>query len=126
MQKKFLYFQFYTKQKMKPTREEKISRMLQKEFGDIFLLYAKKMQGIIISVSDVNVSPDFSLARVYLSIFPNEKAQDVFSLINIDQKSLRFELGKRIKDSLRIVPEIAFVLDDSLNYLEKIDNLLKK
>lgn len=111
---------------MKPTREEKISRMLQKEFGDIFLLYAKKMQGIIISVSDVNVSPDFSLARVYLSIFPNEKAQDVFSLINIDQKSLRFELGKRIKDSLRIVPEIAFVLDDSLNYLEKIDNLLKK
>lgn len=126
MQKKFLYFQFYTKQKMKPTREEKISRMLQKEFGDIFLLYAKKMQGVIISVSDVNVSPDFSLARVYLSIFPNEKAQDVFSLINIDQKSLRFELGKRIKDSLRIVPEISFVLDDSLNYLEKIDNLLKK
>lgn len=126
MQKKFLYFQFYTKQKMKPTREEKISRMLQKEFGDIFLLYAKKMQGVIISVSDVNISPDFSLARVYLSIFPNEKAQDVFSLINIDQKSLRFELGKRIKDSLRIVPEIAFVLDDSLNYLEKIDNLLKK
>lgn len=111
---------------MKPTREEKISRMLQKEFGDIFLLYAKKMQGVIISVSDVNISPDFSLARVYLSIFPNEKAQDVFSLINIDQKSLRFELGKRIKDSLRIVPEIAFVLDDSLNYLEKIDNLLKK
>lgn len=111
---------------MKPTREEKISRMLQKEFGDIFLLYAKKMQGVIISVSDVNVSPDFSLARVYLSIFPNEKAQDVFSLINIDQKSLRFELGKRIKDSLKIVPEIAFVLDDSLNYLEKIDNLLKK
>lgn len=111
---------------MKPTREEKISRMLQKEFGDIFLIYAKKMQGVIISVSDVNVSPDFSLARVYLSIFPNEKAQDVFSLINIDQKSLRFELGKRIKDSLRIVPEIAFVLDDSLNYLEKIDNLLKK
>lgn len=126
MQKKFLYFQFYTKQKMKPTREEKISRMLQKEFGDIFLIYAKKMQGVIISVSDVNVSPDFSLARVYLSIFPNEKAQDVFSLINIDQKSLRFELGKRIKDSLRIVPEISFVLDDSLNYLEKIDNLLKK
>lgn len=111
---------------MKPTREEKISRMLQKEFGDIFLLYAKKMQGVIISVSDVNVSPDFSLARVYLSIFPNEKAQDVFSLINIDQKSLRFELGKRIKDSLKIVPEISFVLDDSLNYLEKIDNLLKK
>lgn len=125
MQKKFLYFNFI-QYKMKPTREEKISRMIQKEFGDIFLLYAKKMQGVIISVSDVNVSPDFSLARVYLSIFPNEKAQDIFSLINIDQKSLRFELGKRIKDSLRIVPEITFLLDDSLNYLEKIDNLLKK
>ncbi len=111
---------------MKPTREEKISRMLQKELGDIFLLYAKKMQGVIISVSDVSVSPDFSLARVYLSIFPNEKAQEVFSLINIDRKVIRFELGKRIKERLRLVPEISFMLDDSLNYLEKIDNLLKK
>lgn len=111
---------------MKPTREEKISRMLQKELGDIFLLYAKKMQGVIISVSDVSVSPDFSLARVYLSIFPNERAQEVFSLINIDQKAIRFELGKRIRERLRLVPEISFMLDDSLNYLEKIDNLLKK
>lgn len=111
---------------MKPTREDKICRMLQKELGDIFLLYAKKLQGVIISVSDVSISPDFALARVYISIFPSEKAGDIFSTIDTDSKSIRFELGKRIKNMMRIVPELTFVLDDSLNYLERIDDLLKK
>ena len=111
---------------MKPTREDKICRMLQKELGDIFLLYAKKLQGVIISVSDVSISPDFALARVYISIFPSEKAGDIFSTIDTDSKSIRFELGKRIKNMMRTVPELTFGLDDSLNYLERIDDLLKK
>lgn len=111
---------------MKPTREDKISRMLQKELGEIFLLYAKEMQGVLISVSDVRVSPDLSIARVYLSIFPNEKAKDAFTLIEKDSKSIRFELGNRIRHQVRIIPELVFVLDDSANYLERIDQLLKK
>ncbi|PID94583.1 MAG: ribosome-binding factor A [Bacteroidales bacterium] len=111
---------------MKPTREDKVTRMLQKELGEIFLLYAKKMQGVIISVTDVRISPDLGIARIYLSIFPNTKAEEIFRLVEEDSKALRFELGKRIKNQLRIVPELIFMLDDSLNYLEKIDDLLKK
>jgi len=111
---------------MKPERTEKVERLLQKDLGEIFLIYAKKNYGIIISVTDVKVSSDLSLAKIYLSIFPHEKAQNVFSLINIDTKHIRFELGKRIKNQLRIIPDLTFFLDDSLNYLEKIDELLKK
>jgi ribosome-binding factor A len=111
---------------MQTKREEKIERMLQKELGDIFLLYAKQKSGIIISVTDVRISSDLSLAKIFLSIFPNEKTQDIFSLITLDAKSIRFELGKRIRHQLRILPELTFHLDDSLNYLEKIDALLKK
>jgi len=111
---------------MQTKREEKIERMLQKELGEMFLLYAREKSGVIISVSDVKVSPDLSLAKVFLSIFPNEKANDVFSIINIDTKTIRYELGKRIRHQLRLVPELTFLLDGSIDYLEKIDELLKK
>ena len=111
---------------MQQKREEKIERMLQKELGEIFLLYARGKSGVIISVSDVKVSPDLSLAKVFVSIFPNEKANDVFSVINIDVKTIRYELGKRIRHQLRIIPELTFLLDNSLDYLAKIDELLKK
>ena len=111
---------------MQPTRGEKVERMLQKELGEIFLQYARQKNGVIISASDVRVSPDLSLARVFLSIFPTEKAQDVFSVLNLDLKTIRFELGRRIRHTLRIVPELTFTLDSSLDYLEKIDELLKK
>jgi len=111
---------------MQQKREEKIERMLQKELGELFLLYARKKGGVIVSVSDVKVSPDLSLAKVFLSIFPAEKAQDIFSIINIDAKTIRYELGKRIRHQLRVVPELNFLLDSSLDYLEKIDELLKR
>ncbi|MDR3327136.1 MAG: 30S ribosome-binding factor RbfA [Prevotellaceae bacterium] len=111
---------------MQPTREEKIQRMLQKELSEIFLLHAREQQGIMISVSDIRITADLSQAKVYLSIFPKEKAQDVFSVINIDTKTFRFELGRRIRHQLRVVPELQFILDNSLDYLEKIDELLKK
>jgi ribosome-binding factor A len=111
---------------MQTKREERIERMLQKELGEMFLLYAREKSGVIISVSDVKVSPDLSLAKVFLSIFPNEKANDVFSVINIDTKTIRYELGKRIRHQLRVIPELTFLLDNSLDYLEKIDELLKK
>lgn len=110
---------------MKPTRDEKINRMLQKELGDILLLYAKKLQGVLISVSEVKVSTDLAVARVYLSIFPEAGAAEVFAQVKADGKMLRFELGRRVRHQLRVVPEITFVLDDTLNYLDNIDRLLK-
>lgn len=111
---------------METTRQQKISRMLQKELGEIFLLYARKLQGNLITVSSVRVSPDLGIARTYLSIFPSEKANAVIEQVNADTKAIRFDLGKRVRHQLRIVPELYFHIDDSLDYLENIDNLLKQ
>jgi len=111
---------------METTRQQKISRMLQKELGEIFLLYARKLQGTLITVSSVRVSPDLGIARTYLSIFPSEKANAVIEQVNADTKAIRFDLGKRVRHQLRIVPKLFFHVDDSLDYLENIDNLLKQ
>ena len=110
---------------METTRQNKIARLLQKELSDIFLLQAKSMPGILISVSAVRISPDLSGARAYLSIFPSEKAEEMIKNINENMKSIRYELGTRVRHQLRIIPELKFFVDDSLDYLEKIDELLK-
>lgn len=111
---------------METTRQQKIARMLQKELGEIFLLYARKLQGTLITVTGVRVSPDLGIVHVHLSIFPSEKAATVITNVNADTKAIRFDLGKRVRNQLRIVPELHFHIDDSLDYLENIDNLLKQ
>ena len=110
---------------METTRQNKISRLLQKELSEIFLLQTKAMPGILISVSAVRISPDMSIARVDLSVFPSEKAEEMVKNINENMKSIRFELGTRVRHQLRIIPELKFFVDDSLDYIEKIDSLLK-
>lgn len=110
---------------METTRQNKIARLLQKELSDIFLKQAKAMPGVIVSVSVVRISPDLSVARAYLSIFPSEKGEDLLKNINENARSIRYELGTRVRHQLRIIPELKFFLDDSLDYLEKIDSLLK-
>ena len=109
---------------METTRQQKISRMLQKELGEIFLLYARELQGTLITVTSVRISPDLGIARTHLSIFPSDKAAAVLAQVNADTKAIRFDLGKRVRNQLRIVPELFFHNDDSLDYLENIDNLL--
>ena len=106
---------------METTRQNKIARLLQKELSDIFLLQTKSMPGILISVSAVRISPDMSVARAYLSVFPSEKSEEI---VNANMKSIRFELGTRVRHQLRIIPELKFFVDDSLDYLERIDELL--
>ena len=110
---------------METTRQNKIARLLQKELGDIFLLQTKSMHGVLVSVSAVRISPVMSIARVYLSIFPSEKGEELIKNINANMKSIRYELGTRVRFQLRIIPELKFFLDDSLDYLERIDELLK-
>jgi ribosome-binding factor A len=110
---------------MDTTRQNKIARLLQKELGDIFLLQTKAMPGTLISVSVVRISPDLSIARVYLSIFPSEKSEELVKNTNDNMKSIRYELGKRVRFQLRIIPELKFFVDDSLDYMDKIDALLK-
>lgn len=110
---------------METTRQQKISRLIQKELGDVFLGYARQIQGTLISVTSVKISPDLSIARAYLSIFPGEKKTEILSAVEADKKAFRFDLGKRVRNQLRIIPELYFHLDESLDYLENIDNLLK-
>ncbi|MCL1868585.1 MAG: 30S ribosome-binding factor RbfA [Paludibacter sp.] len=111
---------------METTRQQKISRLLQKELGTIFLDYAHKFtSGILISVTSVRVSSDLSVAHVRLSIFPSEKAQEIIKKINADHKQIRFLLGNKVRYQLRVIPELSFHIDDSLDYLENIDRLLK-
>ena len=110
---------------METTRQNKISRLLQKELSEIFLLQTKAMHGTLVSVIAVRISPDMSIARVYLSVFPSEKAEEMVKNINDNMKSIRYELGTRVRYQLRIIPELKFFVDDSLDYIEKIDSLLK-
>lgn len=111
---------------METTRQNKISRLIQKELSEIFLLQTKAMHGVLVSVSVVRISPDMSYARVYLSVFPSAKSQEIIKNINDNTKSIRFELGNRVRHQLRIIPELKFFVDDSLDYVEKIDKLLKE
>lgn len=110
---------------METTRQNKIARLIQKELSEIFLLQTKTMNGILVSVSVVRISPDMSVARVYLSVFPSERSAEIVQNINNNAKSIRYELGTRVRHQLRIIPELKFFVDDSLDYLEKIDKLLK-
>lgn len=110
---------------METTRQQKISRMLQKELGEIFLLYAREIHGVLITVTGVRISLDLGVAHVHLSIFPSQNSSDVLKRVQSDTKSIRYDLGKRVRYQLRIVPELHFHIDDSLDYIENIDNLLK-
>lgn len=111
---------------METTRQNKIARLIQKELSDIFLLQTKAMHGVLVSVSVVRISPDMSYARVYLSVFPSERSKEIVKNINDNMKSIRFELGNRVRYQLRIIPELKFFVDDSLDYAAHIDELLKK
>lgn len=111
---------------METTRQNKISRLIQKELSEIFLLQTKSMNGVLVSVSAVRISPDMSIARVYLSVFPSERSQEIVKNINDNMKSIRYELGTLVRHQLRIIPELKFFVDDSLDYAERIDELLKK
>lgn len=111
---------------METTRQAKIARLLQKELSEILRLQTAKTHGTLVSVSAVRISPDLSIAKAYLSIFPSAKAQEILDNINRSAKTIRYELGQRVRLQLRKIPELAFYLDDSLDYIENIDNLLHK
>lgn len=109
---------------MESTRQAKIARLLQKELSEIFRQQTAKTNGVIVSVSTVRVSPDLSIARAYLSVFPSDKSELILSNINASAKTIRYELAKRVRFQLRKTPELSFYIDDSLDYIEKIASLL--
>ena len=109
---------------MNNTRLQRIERQIQKDLGEIFLTETRQLQGVLISVTKVRVSPDLSVSKAYLSIFPSEKGREILENINLQKKSIRYELGMRVGKHLRRIPELIFFLDDSIDYIEKIDHLL--
>ena len=111
---------------MESTRQAKISRLLQKELSEIFRQQTAKTHGTLVSVSIVRVSPDLSVAKAYLSIFPSEKSQELLESIRESAKTIRYELAQRVRFQLRKSPELSLYLDDSLEYIEHIDILLTK
>jgi ribosome-binding factor A len=111
---------------MNNTRLQRMARLIQKDLSEIFLLQTKQTPGLMVTVTQVQMSPDLSLSKAYLSIFPSEKGKEIMENIQSNKKSIRYELGMRIGKQIRRIPELAFFLDDSIDYLENIDNLLKR
>ena len=111
---------------MASTRQSKIERLLQRDLGDIFQKGTSTLfKGKMVTVTQVRVSPDLSSARVYLSLFPVDDKQEFIDYINDLEGQIRFDLGKRVRHQLRKVPALSFFVDDSLDYIENLDNLLK-
>lgn len=109
---------------MESKRQAKIARYIQKELSEIFRRQTARMGGVLVSVSQVRVSPDLSIAKAYLSIFPSEKSNEILENIKAQAKTVRYELAQNVKQVLRKCPELQFYLDDSLDYAENIDRLL--
>ena len=109
------------------TRQLKVAREIQRDMAEI--IRSKGMGHFaqcMVTVSKVRVSPDLSYAKIYISIFPSSKAREVMDIVNSEAKVYRGELGRLMAKQLRIIPELAFFLDDSLDYVEHIEELLKK
>ena len=112
---------------MESTRQSKISRLIQRELADIFQKESRNLfLGAMISVTTVRVTPDLAQAKSYVSIFPSDNYREVLKQIRIANPRIRGILGKRVGKQLRVVPELEFYIDDSLDYIDNIDNLLNK
>lgn len=112
---------------MESTRQKKVSRLIQKELSQIFSKESKNFIGsVLLSVTSVRISPDLAYANVFLSMFPVLDAEDTINKVKSHSKLIRKSLALVVKNQLRIVPELNFHIDDSADYAEEIDRLLKK
>lgn len=114
---------------MQGTRQQKIARLIQKDLSDILLRYARTLQSTLISVSEVRVSPDLQIAHAYLSIFvPADKGSstEVLRMLEDEKSKIRFEMGNLERHQLRVIPELHFHLDETIDRMERIDQLLGK
>jgi ribosome-binding factor A len=111
---------------METNRQKKIARLLQKDLGEILQLNGRTwFPGAMLTVTKVNVTADLSIARVYVSIFGKE-AKVIIKQLEMQAKEVRKQLGLRVKNQLRHIPELRFYVDDSLDYIENIEKLLRE
>ena len=112
---------------MDSTRLQKIARLFQRDIAEIIQKeLADTVRGSLVTVTTVRVSPDLAYAKVYISIFPFERSEAVLEAIKEKGWLVRKLLGARTRNQLKIVPELEFFVDDSLEYIGNIDNLLQK
>ncbi|MFO7791242.1 MAG: 30S ribosome-binding factor RbfA [Bacteroidales bacterium] len=106
-------------------RQNKVSKLIQKDISEIFQRHTKEWFGsTMVTVTVVRITRDLSIARVYISVFPSSKADEIVDLLNFNVKKVRYELGNRIRHQVKNIPELQFYKDDSLDHIEKIDKLL--
>lgn len=110
---------------MESTRQQKISRLVQKDLGEILQQKGQSLfGGVLITVTKVMVSKDLSVAKVYLSLFTKADKEELLETIRQHTREVRYELGHRVRNQLRVIPELHFFIDDSLDYIDRIDDLL--
>ncbi len=111
---------------MESTRQLKVGRLIQKELSSVFIKEGQNLYGkVMVTITVVRMSSDLSVAKVYLSIFPNEKSKEVLEKLNDAKPKIRHWLGQKTGGQMRIIPELIFYFDDSAAYFEKIDDLIK-
>ena len=107
-------------------RQQKIARQIQRDMADIFSKEAASfLQGAMVTVTAVRVSPDFGYAKIYVSVFPFGRSAALMQELDRNNKFIRHALGQRIRNQVKNVPEIQFFLDDSLEYIDHIEQALK-
>ena len=112
---------------MDSTRQQKIARLLQRDIAEIVQEeMADATRGALVTNTMVRVSPDLAYAKIYVSVFPFERSNAILEAINEQSWLIRKMLGARIRNQLKVVPELEWFIDDSLEYIENIDSLLKK
>ncbi|MBO5771575.1 MAG: 30S ribosome-binding factor RbfA [Alistipes sp.] len=112
---------------MENTRQQKISKQIQRDIAEILQRdHSSLLRGLLVTVTTVRVSVDLAYAKIYISVFPFDKAQTALSLIESQNKAIRGALGNRMRNQVKSIPELQFFIDDSLEYIENIDSLLNK
>lgn len=112
---------------MENTRQQKIAKQIQRDIAEIFQRdLSATLRGTLVTVTTVRVSPDLAYAKIYVSIFPYEKAAATLDVIESQSRAIRGALGNRMRNQVKSIPELQFFIDDSLEYIENIDSLLKK
>jgi ribosome-binding factor A len=110
---------------MESRRQQKFAKLIQKELSDVFMRDVPELvQGAFVTVTIVRISPDLSVAKIYLSVLASSDPSSVVKTMQESSKAVRFHLGNRIRNQVRIIPELVFYLDDSQEYAQKIDRLM--
>ena len=112
---------------MESQRQKRISNLIQKDISNIIQTFfrEKTRSNFLVSITKVKVSQDLSLSKIYLSVFPSINNTNVLEILNKNKFDIKKKLSFLIKNQLRIIPEISFYIDDSLDYIDNIDKALK-